>query len=132
MNQTSRGFTIIEIIFAIIILVFASTVFFIQKSNIETAARDDRRKTAINAFYYSLEEVYMKTNGSYPRTLNETTLPSVDPTLFKDADGVKIGETSSEYRYEPTNCNGDACASYTLRADLENEADFVKTQRNKN
>lgn len=132
MNQTSRGFTIIEIIFAIIILVFASTVFFIQKSNIETAARDDRRKTAINAFYYSLEEVYVKTNGSYPRTLNETTLPSVDPTLFKDADGVKIGETSSEYRYEPTNCNGDACASYTLRADLENEADFVKTQRNKN
>ena len=129
MNKTSRGFTVIEIIFAIVILAFATTIFFIQKNNIEVAARDDRRKTAINAFHYSLEEVYFKENGHYPRTINDTTLPSVDPDLFRDPAGVLIGESNSQYRYEPMNCDGDRCQSYRLRADLENEPDYVKTQR---
>lgn len=129
MNKTSRGFTVIEIIFAVVILGFATTVFFIQKNNIEVAARDDQRKTAINAFYYSLEEVYFKTNGYYPRTINEAILPSVDPDLFRDPAGVLIGESNSQYRYEPTNCADNECLSYTLRADLENEADYVKAQR---
>lgn len=129
MHKTSRGFTVIEIIFAIVILGFATTIFFVQKNNIEVAARDDQRKTAINAFYYSLEEVYFKQNGHYPRTINETNLPSVDPALFRDPAGIVIGESNSQYRYEPTNCSADECQSYSLRADLENEADYVKTQR---
>lgn len=131
MNKTSRGFTVIEIIFATVILGFATTVFFIQKNNIEVAARDDQRKTAINAIYYSLEEVYVKDNGFYPRTISEAALPSVDPDLLRDPAGTLIGESNSQYRYEPTNCDGDKCQSYTLRADLENEADYVKTQRTK-
>lgn len=129
MNTTSRGFTVAEVIVVVTVLAFASVLFFVQKNNLEVASRDQERKTAINAMYYSLEEVYFEENGHYPRTINETILPSVDPALFTDTSGVKIGESDSEYRYEPTNCVDDECQAYSLRTLLENEADYVKTQR---
>ena len=127
--KSTRGFTVIELVIAIVILGVASTVFFVQKNNVEVAARDEHRKTAINAMYYSLEEVYFTKNKSYPRTINAEKLPSVDPELFKDPNGVKIGEGTSDYRYEPTNCDGEACKGYTLRTILENEDDYVKKNR---
>ena len=128
--KSSRGFTVIELVIVVVVLIVGSVVFFMQKNHVEVAARDEARKTSINAMYYSLEEVYFAQNKSYPRTINSEVLPSVDPALFKDPDGVKIGEGQSDFRYEPLNCNGDACKSYTLRAALENEDDFVKTSRN--
>lgn len=108
-----------------------SAVFFIQKNQVEVAARDESRKTSINAIYYSLEEVYFKSNQSYPRTITAENLPSVDPSLLKDPNGIKIGESNSDFRYEPVNCTDDACKGYTLRTSLQNEDDFVKTNRNK-
>lgn len=131
MNTTRRGFTIVELMLIIVLLGVASALFFVQKNNLEVAFRDEQRKIAINAMYYGLEEVFYKTNNYYPRTINETTLPSVDPSLFTDPEGVKLGESESEYRYEPTNCDGDKCKSYSLRTTLENEADYIKNSRNK-
>ena len=101
-----------------------------QKSQVESAARDTARKTAINAMYYGLEEVYYKQNQAYPRTITSEILPSVDPDLFTDPNDVRINESDSNYRYEGTNCSGDTCKSYTLRTILENEADFIKESRN--
>jgi type II secretory pathway pseudopilin PulG len=129
MNSTSRGFTIIELTFAIVLVATASVIFFIQKNNLEIAGRDESRKTSINSMYYSVEEVYFKTNGYYPRTIDSATLPSVDPSLFKDPTGVQIGESNSEYRYEPYNCSENKCKNYSLRAILENEDDYVKENR---
>lgn len=129
MKTTSRGFTIIELLFIIVLLAAASVLFFVQKNNLEVAGRDETRKTSLNAMYYSIEEVYFKANGTYPRSISETVLPSVDPILFKDPYGVKIGESNSNYRYEASNCDGDKCKGYSLRTTLENEADYVKTNR---
>ncbi|OYX43908.1 hypothetical protein B7Y94_00615 [Candidatus Saccharibacteria bacterium 32-49-12] len=129
MKHTSHGFTVIELVVVIAFLAIASVIFFAQKNNLEIGQRDETRKTAINAMYYSLEEVYFAQNKHYPRTLNEDALPSVDPALFKDTNGVMIGDSASEYRYEPVDCDGDKCLGYTLRADLENEADFIKQNR---
>jgi len=128
-TRTSNGFTIIELLFIIVLLGSASVLFFIQKNNLEVAQRDELRKTSINAMYYSIEEVYFKANKFYPRTIDTATLPSVDPTLFEDPFGVKIGEANSNYRYEPYNCDGDRCKNYTLRTILENEDDYVKSNR---
>lgn len=128
--KSSRGFTVIELLIVVALFAVASVVFFMQKNNVEVAARDEARKTSINAIYYSLEEVYFKENKSYPRTVNAEVLPSVDPELFKDPSGVKIGESTSDFRYEPLNCNQDACEGYTLRTTLESEDDFIKTNRN--
>lgn len=140
--KRQSGFTVIELLFIVLILGIASVIFFVQKNNIEVTARDNQRKTAINAMYYGLEEIYYKKHSSYPRTLDETTLPFVDPALFTDPNGVKLGQTTvtiddteylveSNYRYEGTNCSDDTCKSYTLRTVLENEDDFVKQSRNK-
>lgn len=128
-TRTSNGFTVIELIFIIVLIGAASVLFFVQKNNLEVASRDESRKTAINAMYYSIEEVYFTHNGYYPRTIDSSVLPSVDPALFTDPNGVKIGEATSNYRYEPYNCSGDQCKNYTLRSTLENEADYVKTNR---
>ncbi len=125
----SRGFTVIELLIVVVLIGAASVLFFVQKNNVEIAARDNERKTAINAMYYGLEEVYFKANNYYPRTLTAETLPSVDPELFNDPSGVAIGERDSNYTYEATNCEADACQSYTLRTTLENEDDFIKKNR---
>lgn len=127
--KASRGFTVIELLVVVVLFVTASIVFFVQKNHVEVAARDDARKTSINAMYYALEEVYFAKNQAYPRTLTTETLPSVDPELFKDPSDVKIGESDSDFRYEGLNCSGDSCKSYTLRSTLENEDDYIKKNR---
>ena len=129
MNKRTHGFTVVEIVFIVLILSITSVGFFLQKDSIPSVGRDDQRKTSINAMYYSLEEVFFKTNGYYPASIDETVLPSVDPALFTDPRGAKLGESDSSYRYEPVSCTDNKCAAYTLRATLENEADFIKTNK---
>ncbi len=131
MTKRTSGFTVIEIILIILVLSVASVIFFVQKNDLAVAARDQQRKTAINAMYYSLEEVFYKANNYYPETISETNLPSVDPTMFTDPNGFKIGNSSSNYRYDAINCNDNKCRAYTLRSTLENEADYVKDSINK-
>ncbi len=129
MNQ--RGFTVIELLALVLLLSIVGVVFWTQKTNIETSARDDARKTSINAVYYGLEEVYYPANKHYPKTLSPSTVPSIDPALLKDPDGKQIGASDSNYRYEAKECTDNTCKSYSLRTSLENEADYVKDSRNK-
>jgi type II secretory pathway pseudopilin PulG len=125
-----RGFTVIELLALFVLIIVIGAVFWTQKTNLETSARDDKRKISINAMYYSLEEVYYPANKHYPKTLSASTLPSVDKALFKDPSGVQIGDAASNYRYEGKACTGEVCKGYSLRSTLENEADYVKTNRN--
>lgn len=123
--KKQSGFTVIEILVVIVLFVLAGMFFLQQKSQIERVDRDRQRKTSINAFHYSLEEVYYKANGSYPIKIDAKVLPSVDPALFKDPNGVAVGEQGSNYHYDALNCEGNVCQSYTLRAELEAEDDFI-------
>lgn len=127
--KKQQGFTIVELIVAIVVVMVAGTIFLIQKQDLEVSARDQQRRTAINAMHYSLEEVYFKKNNFYPQTLDEKNLPSVDPALFSDPRGSKIGNKNSDYRYEPLDCDGSKCKGYIVRANLENEEDYVKRNR---
>ena len=114
----------------VVIFGVASIIFFIQKNNIETTAQDNTQKTAINAMYYGLEEVFYPTNGYYPRTISTDNLKSVDPALFTDPAGVKLGDENSAYTYTPTNCTDIKCKSYALKTTLVNEADYIKKSKN--
>lgn len=127
--KRESGFTVIELIVVVVFLGVAATLLLIQKGNLEATRRDNMRKTAINAMYYNLEEVFYEKNGYYPAKIDSKTLRAMDPALFTDPNGVKMNEEDATYRYNGTNCNGDKCQSYTLRADLEREADFVKESR---
>lgn len=124
--KKQSGFTVVELLVVIVLFVLAGMFFLQQKSQIERVDRDRERKTAVNAFHYSLEEVYYKANNSYPRKIDAKVLPSVDPSLFKDPHGIAIGTQGSNYHYDGLNCQGDSCRKYQIRAELESEDDFIK------
>lgn len=130
MNQPShsrqRGFTVIELVVVAAFLAVAAVFLFIQRSDLIATDHDTQRKTAVNAFYYSLEKVYYPAHHNYPETLSSSTLTTVDPALFTDPSGKKPGTAGYEYRYEPTGCSNGACQHYTLSVNLQKEAEFVK------
>ena len=130
MIKHTHGFTVIELIFIIVLIGFASVLFFVQKQNLEKVASDNTKKTAINSMYYGLEEVFYPANNYYPQTINSDNLKSVDPNLFTDPDGVALGTTGSAYTYTPTDCTDSKCKGYTLTATLSNEDDYTKTNKN--
>jgi prepilin-type N-terminal cleavage/methylation domain-containing protein len=125
-----KGFTIIELLVVIAIFGVATVFFFIQKLDFDATMRDEQRKVAINAMYFNLEENFYSEHGFYPEIIGEDNLKSMDPQLFTDPFGVNVGEPESDYRYEPTNCEDQECASYTLRAAMEREDEFVRRSRN--
>ena len=129
MTKNSKGFTVIELVFVAVLISIASVIFFIQKNNLEMITRDNTRKTAINAMYYGLEEVFYPANNYYPTSISTDNLKSVDPALFTDPSGNKIGTTGTTYKYSPLNCTENKCTGYTLSTSLENEADFIKTSK---
>ena len=125
-----RGFTVIELLITLTVLIAALWLFVNQYSTVESVQRDASRKVAINAMYYNLEEVYYPQKGFYPQSIDSKTLRVMDPALFTDPYDTKLGEQDSDYRYEPTGCSTDGkCTGYTLRSAMEREADFVRTNR---
>lgn len=129
-TSDQRGFTVLELIIVIVFVIVAGTVFYVQKRDLEVQARDSDRKTAINAIYYNLEDVYYASSKAYPQKLTADQLPGLDPSMLKDPEGVMVGEQNSDYTYTPKDCADSKCKSYTLTANLEHEADYNKTSRN--
>ena len=124
-----KGFTILELV---VVAIFASLLLIIgvvQKSNMDAMDRDDKRKQAINAMYYALEEGFFTAHGYYPESISEENLTVMDPELFTDPWGVNLGADGSSYSYEAANCEDGKCREYTLRAKLEKEDDYVKKNR---
>ena len=125
-----KGFTIIELLIVILVLGVGGWLFFTEKATVTAVQRDAARKVAINAMYYNLEEVYYSKNGYYPASIDSKTLRAMDPNLFTDPYGTKMGEAEADYRYEPTGCTTDGkCTGYSLRASLEREDDYIKKNR---
>lgn len=126
------GFTVLELLVVITVLIIGGWVFYTEKATVNSTVRDAARKVAINAMYYNLEEVYYEKNNSYPVSIDSKTLRAVDPALFADPDGNKLGDSSSDYRYEATGCDtAGKCTGYSLRSIMEREGDYIKTNRNK-
>ncbi len=125
--KTKKGFTLIELMIVGFFIALLLIIFFIQKSNVEAMDRDDKRKTAINAMYYALEEYYYPKYGYYPSEISEDVLPVIDPALFTDPLGTNLGIDGSSYSYEVANCNSNnECQEFTLRTQLEKEDAYIK------
>lgn len=127
--KPKQGFTVLELIICIVFAGIFVALFFIQKINVDAMDRDQQRKTAINAMYYSLEEGFYEQNSYYPEIIFEDNLRTLDPNLFTDPLGFNIGDTNSSYRYEPANCTEGKCQEYILRAIMEREDDYIKSSR---
>ena len=122
-------FSPLEMLGALLFLVAIGSIFYSQDTALRTFHRDEARRTAINAIHYNLKEVVQPALKGYPSTLNEKQLSSMNSDHLRDPNGVMINQLGSDYHYEPTGCNGGVlCSGYTLRADLEREVDFIKTE----
>jgi len=128
--KRSQGFTVIEVIVVAAFLGLAAVLLLMQRSDLAASQRDNQRKTAINAMYYNLEEVYYAKHGYYPTKIDENTLTAMDPDLFTDPDKVTINDTKAQYHYDASNCQNNKCKSYKLTADMEKEATYTKKSRN--
>ena len=78
-RRFEKGFTVVEVMIVIVVLIVLATFFVIQRDGLEKANRDETRKQAINSMYYALTEGFYKENGYYPRTISREQLPTVDP-----------------------------------------------------
>lgn len=125
--KRSAGFTVIELMSALVLIVGLGVLAIIAKNNLDASNRDITRKTAVNAFYYGLKEAYFKTNNSYPASLSSQNLPSIDPNLFKDPEGRMIGQPNADYHYQGKNCSGNSCQGFTVSARLEKEATYIRS-----
>lgn len=130
MNKRN-GFTVIELLVVIAFLIAVAVLGFFQLSKIRDESDNTKKRTAINAMYYSLEEGFYAKNGYYPKKLEDRTLLTMDTALLNDPNNKKIGDRASAYRYEAANCNNGKCKSYKLRAVLAGEDDYIKESRHK-
>ena len=128
--KQKQGFTILEVIivgiFASLLLIF----FFIQKSNLDAFDRDEKRKIAINAMYYALEESFYPEHKYYPEFISEENIKVIDPALWTDPLGFNLGDSLGSYFYEPADCRDGKCKEYILKANLEKEDTYLKYNRN--
>ena len=132
MKRTSmrKAFTVPELLVVCAFAALLLILFFIQKSNVDAMNRDEKRKPAMNAMYYALEESYYAKHECYPEEISEAILPVIDPELFTDPNGFYINTNFGSYSYEATNCKDGKCKGYTLRAELEKEDSYIKRNRN--
>lgn len=126
------GFTVIELVTAIIFLLGVMIVAFMQAQRSRDIHHDTMRKTAINAIHYSLEEGFYARHGFYPERIADDTLTTMDVALLTDPAGKKLGDAGSAYHYEPRDCHDGKCKAYTLRTQLQFEGDFIKESRHTN
>ncbi len=121
MKRTS-GFTIIELISAVVLVAIVGTLVVLQKNNLDAATRDQQRKTSVNAIYYGLKEVYFSQHKSYPIIVNKDILPYVSPSSF----GQVGDDKKYKLHYQGLDCEATNCKGFEVKINLEKEATYIK------
>lgn len=155
-NTKSIGFSMIEVIIALVILGILAILIVTSLQNVQAKARDETRRTAIEGIASQLEGCYNNKdtcNHAYP-SLSQLTdnLPGGfldkylmglnSAWLYDTSAGIIQADDASaatQYQYvtSPDSCtgtNGDTpCKGFTLRAYQESNPDhpYVKDSLNK-
>ena len=116
----------VEIVILVLFVVALGMICWSQIQLFAAHNRDVTRKTAANAIDSYLMTIYHPTHHYFPQTITAADSPGLDQTALVDPNGLPLNAPTSSYRYEPRDCDQTHCQSYTLRADLELENDFVR------
>lgn len=128
-RHNSSGFTIIELLVFIVVLVTVAVVAASNIRDLRAQNRDQTSKSDINTITFQLELFHEK-NGYYPELINTETLKGIDAENLKDKNGIELNQSGSAYTYKPTGCQESRCKGFTLTGVLEKEAPFVKQSLN--
>lgn len=146
-HLNNRGFTNIELIIVLVILILLSGILVFAYKGVEARNHNNERMTAVNALQKHLEAFYQD-NNYYPslRDMNDTAwlnanLKSLDLSLLKDPTGNTLSlsrePVANQYAYNPTTENGQPCeeddsqcAAYELTATLEGAEAYSKQNSN--
>ena len=129
--KSKFGFSLPEITIILAFLALVAIFVTVNVLDYSAFARDNTRKSDINAIYYALENVYFKSHNYYPETISPDILTVVDPSAFTDPSGLTLGSIGSQYFYEPGNCHQGQCQEFKLWAHLEKEPTYLKTHLTK-
>ena len=129
LQLNSDGFTIIELLVFIIVIVAISLVAVSNIRDLRATNRDQNSKVSINAIFYQLELFHEK-NGFYPEKIDTTNLKGIEKTDLNDRSGISINQPGSAFAYKPRSCAEAKCKSFELKAKLEKEAPFIKQSLN--
>src|SRR5688572_2088649 len=129
--NNSRGFTIVELLVVIVVIAILVALTLPNLFGLQRRARDDDRKNDIKNIKSALETYYSDKNV-YPDQLSDL----VPDYGFSAIPTDPQGGASYTYTPAPAGCT-DACTSWTLTANLENDNDpqavngeFVETSVN--
>jgi type II secretory pathway pseudopilin PulG len=157
LTKSHTGFTIIELMVIIVIIGILGTLVITTYSGVQVKNRNADRQTAIATLQAKLETYYAQYN-KYP-TLKEVNTTSWQKINFKDVAGKDLHDPSWNkeiadcttdqqavfsnrpakncYSYQVTTSEGgacdnkeNACAQYTLTAQLEGGGKYVKSSLN--
>lgn len=120
------GFTLAELFIAIVMLAAAGLLVYSQWQEAEVQQRDSDRKVAVNAIHAYLENIYAPQNDGYPVALDPEAIEALSPDQLRDPSGRLVTDFASDLRYEPGQCSEMVCQRFTIRANLEKEADFIR------
>lgn len=126
MKDRQAGFTVTEGIIMLAILLGVGFFIYGQWQYFSMTNRNEDRKTAVNSLHYYLTEVYYPKHKAYPVMLSPENVNAISKDAFTDPLGRPITDPRSDLRYDPSQCDGSSCESYTLRANLEQAEDFIR------
>lgn len=118
-SDRTRGFTLIELLVVVAIIGILSSVVLASLNSARQKGRDTRRISDIKQLQLALE-LYYDANSSYPTTTLATLAPTYISVIPTDPN------PSTPYVYAPLTsagaaCSASTCASYVLRAILEDK-----------
>lgn len=123
--KKAAGFTIIELLVFVIVITAAGLFAVTNIRGARAQDRDSTRKIDINTLTYQLEKSY-EDKKYYPEKLDGSTVKDIDEDTLTDSNGLKVNDPGSNYQYRPSDCKEAKCSGYTLTAQLEKEAPYIK------
>jgi len=150
-RKSDKGFTIVELLIVIVVIGLLAGLVLNTFQGAQARARDTERKTDIDALntqleaYHGLYQHYPSGSATDTTCLDGATscalgvaiFPGFDVDALTEPGGDAINVVAAtptpaggDYYYFPTGCVSGACTSYTLYANLEEEADYVENSLN--